>query len=298
MRYRPFGASGKAVSAVSLVLTETTAAPTPQAWRGVLFGAMECGINCFELVSGSETLARGVSEALQAVDRGLLFLTWRIRGEAGGGALDAGALGQTVRQALALTSARYFDLVMFDEAALQSLTPDAEALLGDLKSAGLVVHSGIRGDGPATDEAVRRGGFDALASPFSLISDGRTRRRVKDAAEADMAVIAYDAIPAELCRPVQQQQKAAGLLRRAAEPLAGVGTYNFLHDTRGWLPEELCLGYALTEPAFATVQIDTLTPAAVERLAAVAERDLPTGVVAQIEMARFGAREAAQAQRA
>lgn len=294
MRYRPFGATGKAVSAVSLVLTETRAAPTPQAWRSVLFGAMECGINTFELVAGSEILARGVSEALQAVERGLLCLTWRLRGDPSR-PMDAAALGQAIRDGLALTSAAYFDLVMLDELAIQMLTPDAEALLADLKSAGLVRQAGVRGEGAAVDEAIRKGGFEAFSSPFSLVSDGRTRRRVKDAAELDMAVIAYDAIPAELCRPVQEQRKAAGLLRRRSDPLAGVGTYNFLHETRGWTPEELCLGYALTEPAFATVQVDTLSAAAIERLAAVTERDLPTGVVAQIEMARFGVREAQRA---
>ncbi|HEX2561798.1 aldo/keto reductase [Phenylobacterium sp.] len=294
MRYRPFGATGKAVSAVSLVLTETRAAPTPQAWRSVLFGAMECGINTFELIAGSETLARGVNEALQAVDRGLLFLTWRICGDPAR-PMDAAALGRAIRDGLSLTSAAYFDLVMLDEPAVQTLTADAEALLGDLKSAGLVRQAGVRGEGAAVDEAIRKGGFEAFSSPFSLVSDGRTRRRVKDAAEADMAVIAYDAIPAELCRPVQEQQKTAGLLRRRSDPLSGVGTYNFLHETRGWIAEELCLGYALTEPAFATVQIDTLSAAAIERLAGVPERDLPTGVVAQIEMARFGVREAQRA---
>ncbi|MDD3836496.1 MAG: aldo/keto reductase [Phenylobacterium sp.] len=286
MRYRPFGVAGKAVSAVSLTLSETAAVPTAQAWRGVLFGAMECGINAFDVVAGCEPLARGVAEALQAVDRDLLFLGWRLRGE-GLPALDADALGQAVRQALAATSAGYFDLVTFDEASAELLTPDAEALLAELKGAGLVLHTAIRGDGPLTDAAVRESRFDALASPFSLVSDGRIRRRVKDAAQADMAVIAYDAIPADLCRPPQQRMKAAGLLRRSVDPLAGVGTYNFLHETRGWAAEELCLGYALTEPAFATVQIDTLSAAAIERLSGVTERDLPTGVTAQIEMARF-----------
>lgn len=293
MRYRPFGASGKAVSAVSLVLTDTRAAPTPQAWRGVLFGAMECGINAFEIVGGSNTVSRGVGEALQAVERGLLFLTWRICGHPSH-PLNADVLGRSIRDGLALTSARYFDLLMLDEEAVQTLTPDAEALLADLKSSGLIVHAGLRGDGDVIDQALRKGSFEAFASPFSLVSDGRSRRRVKDAAEADMAVIAYDAIPLELCRPPQVQQRSAGLLRRA-DPLAGVGTYNFLHETRGWLAEELCLGYALTEPAFSTVQIDTLAPAAIERLANVTERDLPTGVVAQIEMARFGVREAQRA---
>src|SRR5690606_2640819 len=99
MRYRPFGVAGKAVSAVSLTLSETAAAPTAQAWRGVLFGAMECGINAFDVVAGCEPLARGVAEALQAVDRDLLFLGWRLRGESLP-ALDADVLGQAVRQAL------------------------------------------------------------------------------------------------------------------------------------------------------------------------------------------------------
>lgn len=297
MRYRPFGATGKAISAVSLSLCETAAAPTSQAWRTVLFGAMECGVNGFDLAAGCEPMARGVGEALQAVDRNLLFLGWRVRGD-GHQRLDAEGLGQAVHQALALTSASYFDLVTFDETAAAQLTPEAEALLADLKSAGLVLHTAIRGEGAAVDEAVRKGAFDALASPFSLVSDGRTRRRIKDAAEANMAVIAYDAIPAELCRPPQQQRKAAGLLRRTSDPLDGVGSYNFLHETRGWLAEELCLGYALTEPAFATVQIENLSAAAIERLAAVSERDLPTGVVAQIEMARFCPGDADQRRRA
>nr|QQZ51467.1 hypothetical protein JKL49_10905 [Phenylobacterium glaciei] len=43
MRYRPFGASGKAVSAISLLLREAPNMTTPHAWRTLVFGAMECG---------------------------------------------------------------------------------------------------------------------------------------------------------------------------------------------------------------------------------------------------------------
>lgn len=297
MRYRPFGASGKAVSAVSLLLRETSAAPTPQAWRGLLFGAMECGINCFELVAGSDTLARGMNEAMRAVERGLLFLSWRIYGDIHR-PLGADELGQSIRDGLSQTAAGYFDLLTLDEAAIQTLTPEAEALLNDMKGAGLVLQTGVFGDGAGADACVETARVDVLASPFNLLSDGRTRRRVKDAAAADMVAVAYDAIPADLCRPPQQQRKAAGLLRRSAEPLAGVGTYLFLHETRGWTAEELCLGYALTEPSFATVQIATLSTPLIERLAAVTDRDLPTGVVAQIEMARFSPAEAPQQRRA
>ncbi|MBP7649752.1 MAG: hypothetical protein KA744_07890, partial [Phenylobacterium sp.] len=74
-----------------------------------------------------------------------------------------------------------------------------------------------------------------------------------------------------------------------AEPLAGAGTYAFLHQTHGWSAEEVCLAYALTEPAFATVQVEQFRAEAIERLALITDKDLPTGVAAQIEMARFSA---------
>ena len=39
MRYRPFGISGKAVSAVSLLLREAPNMTTPQAWWAMVFAA-------------------------------------------------------------------------------------------------------------------------------------------------------------------------------------------------------------------------------------------------------------------
>ena len=50
----------------------------------------------------------------------------------------------------------------------------------------------------------------------------------------------------------------------------------------------MCLAYALTEPAFASIQLEGWRADLIERMAAVTDRDLPTGVAAQIEMARFG----------
>jgi len=63
--------------------------------------------------------------------------------------------------------------------------------------------------------------------------------------------------------------------------------YAFLEDSNGWTAEEICLGYALTEPSLTTVQTATQDPDHLHRLALVADRDLPTGISAQIEMARF-----------
>ena len=87
------------------------------------------------------------------------------------------------------------------------------------------------------------------------------------------------------------------LWRRRTDPLDDVGGYEFLHNTRGWSGEEICLGYALTEPSLATVQVITTKRDKLEALAAVVERDLPTGCAAQIEMARFSAEQAAGTKR-
>ena len=85
--------------------------------------------------------------------------------------------------------------------------------------------------------------------------------------------------------------------QRRTDPLADVGGYEFLTNTPGWSAEDICLGYALTEPSLATVRVTADSPQEVERLAAVVERDLPTGVCAQIEMARFSAQEREKAAR-
>ena len=81
MRYRPYGVTGKAVSAVSLLLREAPNMNTPHAWRTVMFAAMENGINSFELAAGIDVMALGVGEALRSVERRLLFLGWRLRGD-------------------------------------------------------------------------------------------------------------------------------------------------------------------------------------------------------------------------
>ncbi|MDI1364252.1 MAG: hypothetical protein PSX79_05200 [bacterium] len=46
MRYRPFGAKGVTVSAISLRLEDEPRLKTGH-WRDVIFAALESGINCF-----------------------------------------------------------------------------------------------------------------------------------------------------------------------------------------------------------------------------------------------------------
>lgn len=286
MRYRPFGNSGKAVSAMSLLLREAPGLNTPLAWRNLLFSALENGVNTFEVCANSDVLALGVGETLRAVERRLVFLAWRLRGD-GRRPVTAEMISQSVRAGLQRTGAGYFDLLLLDEQAFVTLTDDGRTYLGDLCAAGLCHQVGVAGEGPAIDQCIAGHEFETLAIPFNLTSDWKARRRLKDSAAAAMTVIGYDAFPHQLIRTSVGAAAKPGLFRKA-EPLAGAGTYAFLHDTPGWTAEELCLAYALTEPAFATIQVEAFRPEAIERLASVTDRDLPTGVAAQIEMARFG----------
>lgn len=287
MRYRPFGATGKAVSAVSLFLREAPNMGVPGQWRQLAFAAMENGVNCFEVAAGADVAALGMGEALHAVERRLIFLAWRLRGDPGG-VLTAEAIAASVREGLQKTGAVYFDLLMMDEAAYATLAPGALDYLTELRGSGLCLQVGVVGDGDAADASIASGAFDVLATPFSLVSDWQARRRIKDASAANMTLVAYDPFPTALAKAPAIQPVRKGVFTKA-EPLAGAGTYAFLHETSGWTPEELCLAYSLTEPAFATMQIEAFRTDMVERLAGVPDRDLPTGVAAQIEMARFSA---------
>lgn len=294
MRYRPFGASGKAVSAVSLLLRDAPNMGAPGAWRTLIISAMENGVNSFEATAGSDVLAIGLGEALSVVERRLIFLAWRLRGNPAG-AITARDIADNVRAALQRTRAGYLDLLMMDETAAETMTPDAHTYLADLRNGGVCLQIGVVGDGPVIDRCISNDVFDVLATSFNLVSDWQTRRRIRDASAANMTLIGVDPFPTGLqatptVRNETERPMRRGLLGvRRPDPLAAsVGAYGFLHDTPGWSYEELCLGFALTEPAFASIQLEAGRADMIERMSAVTDKDLPTGVAAQIEMARFG----------
>ena len=291
MRYRPFGATGKAVSAVSLLLRDAPNMNTPQAWRIMAFAAMENGINCFELTAGLDVMALGIGEALRSVERRLMFLSWRLRGD-GSHALTAEMIAASVRNGLQRTGAIYFDMLTMDEVAYEAMDDRAHAYLSDLRAAGLCLQIGIVGDGPTVDACIIKGSLDVLVTPFDLTSDWQARRRVRDASDKNMTIIACEPFPAAQIRAAgggnsNAMRRGGNSLLKRTDPLAGTGTYAFLHQTSNWTAEEVCLAYLLTEPTFASIQVEAFRAESISRYAGVADRDLPTGVAAQIEMARF-----------
>jgi aryl-alcohol dehydrogenase-like predicted oxidoreductase len=280
MRYRPLGARGQVVSAVSLVLAPDAERDAGD-WVSMIYAALECGVSGFEIRALDAALASGLAQALAGVDRKLMFVAMRVAGWRGRTA-TLEQVGKEVRGALTHTRLDYLDAVLMHGRS----APKAAALreLAALKSAGVVRALGVAGDDTGLDALVTDGALDLLATSYSLLSGWAERRRIRDAVASDMAVIGYGAYPREQLGPLIGRKA-----RDRANPLAGIGGYGFLQETREWTPEELCLAYALTEPALATVLVRAETTDHLERLAAVADRDLPSGVAAQIEMARFSA---------
>lgn len=272
MRYRSFGKSGQVVSAVSLLL-DGKSRHSAREWRNLVRIALDCGINGFEIAGEVPALIEGAAEGFSAVERELLFVTWRPT-------VFAADPANTVEAFVARTGLEYLDLMAFD-----GPPPNAPSLEG-LKGTRRVRAYGLGGQDNESDLLLARGAFDALSAPYSPASGWKERNRIKAAAARDMAVVAHSVCP-DAVLPKPQGVLKKSFFRDRANPLSGAGSYRFMDSTPGWTPEEICLAYVLTEPSVTTVRMEVDRAEHIERLADVPEKDLPTGVAAQIEMARF-----------
>lgn len=287
MRYRPLGARGQVVSAISLILEPDPSRRRPADWISLIYAALECGVSSFEIRSLDPAMGEGVAAALASVDRRLVFVSLRLTVQPHAAASLAAVSGQ-LRAAVAATGLAYLDAALLGPEALAS--PQGLKELRALKSAGLVRALGVFGAGESVDGLVAAGELDLLATEYSLLSGWAERRRVRSALATDMGVLGYGHFPREQLEALTQPRAKA-----VRNPLAGMGGYGFLNETRDWTCEELCLAYALTEPSLATVQVRVQSIEHLEQLAAVPDRELPAATAAQIEMARFSSPAEAEA---
>lgn len=288
MRYRPFALTGMAVSVLSLELNGEDDRRKPGDWRDLVHAAFEEGVNAFEIVNPSPALMTGFAEGAEAVRRSLLFVGLRADPS-----VDAPRFQAWVRQVIDEGRLGHLDLLALNAGATRAEELLAAAIL--LKEADVTRRLAVAGEGELVAEDVASDLFDTLITPYSLLSGWRTRNLVRQSMERRMGVIGSDSCPAELESLVESAEESAkpGWFKRP-KPLAGVGTYAFLGTTRGWSAEQLCLAYALTEPSLATVQVAVEGRKHLALLAGVTDRDLPSAVSAQIEMARFSADETAR----
>jgi aryl-alcohol dehydrogenase-like predicted oxidoreductase len=243
-------------------------------WRAMVLAAMDHGVNCFEIAGAAPPLIEGFTEAVEGIERELLFVAWRPHDFPSDPA-------HMVESFLTRTGLDYLDLLEF-----HGVFPDADAITR-LRQARMLRGLGLATDDEDTDLLVARGAFRALRTVYSPVSGWKERNRLKAAAGKDMAVIACNAWP-ESMQPKGDLAPRRSWFRPRGHPLRDlVGGYRFLYGTPGWTPEEICIAYVLTEPAVTTVQVEVDRLDRLARLVDVPDRDLPTGVAAQIEMARF-----------
>ena len=294
MRYRSLNQTGATASAVSLILPDVNMREAERI--KMIHAALESGINTFEIQSQNPEIGAALAKGLGDLDRRLitvaLRLTWSRRAEPGQPSGSA-AIAQTIEAMAEQTGLRGLDLAIIDAPDAEPPPPEAIAVLQSARAQGLVSRLGVAGEGEVVQEHIRSGKFDALAMRFNVHSGWAARNRVRDASSRDMAVIGYDRYPSRQALGLPAAlARTGGLLARLltgkpAPEKVGTTSYAFLNDTPGWTAEEVCLAYALTEPALTTVQIDPVDVAALKALAQVPDRELPSGLAAQIEMARF-----------
>ena len=286
MRYRPLGVTGRTVSAMTLAFGDE---PRGDAARiRLVYAALESGVNSFELRSADPDVARALGKGLLAVERDMAVVSLRIPWTGGAG---REAVMGPVEAALLASRLGHFDLLLLDD--WPHLDMELLQALGAAKASERVTCVGASGE--AFDRGRHRPEIDALLCAYNLQAGWPERNRIRNAVERGKFVIGQDSYPELGAAPATSAQGAAPVSRglfsfsKKPPPIEKTGGYEFMRRTPGWSPDEICLAYALTEPSLASVVIEAVTPEDVERLAAVAERELPTGMPAQIEMARFAA---------
>ncbi|MBW8881027.1 MAG: aldo/keto reductase [Asticcacaulis sp.] len=298
MRYRPFGRSGLALSTIGLRLNADKLRKNHALLQKLILTALENGINTYHFESTEPAFLTAAAEIFSVVERKLLFITMNAHEPQQ--APDRAAYAFTpVRERLRAiikdSGLHWIDLLMFAVPGANDMPEDTLDFLRTLQKSRMLRYLGAQAETEDIQALVKGGQFDVLATSFDIDSTWDKRRQIDNAIHREMNVFstafypdgyrkASDVVPADARRGW-----FGGKIRN---PLAGAGTHAFLHQTAGWTPEELCLGYALSQPSLACIFVDPEDSEHLEALADVPERNLPPSVPAQIEMARFNAKRA------
>lgn len=300
MRYRPFGRGGGALSSVSVRLGAGAAMRGPDFVRGLIYAALEQGVNAYVLESADPVLAEMVGDALSAVERELVTVAVTLGAGDGrrGAVRDFSPEGLThaIDRVLHVSGLGWIDIALLDQPGENELPQISLQALKAQRSAGRTRMLGVAGDGEVMDAYVSTGAFDVLATPYHVNASWQVRSRIRAARDCDMTIMAYGFYPSLLSRgqrvapteaPVRRGLFGFGSGRDTpATQAPPADSFAFLHHVQGWTAEQLCLAFVLTDPAMTSVMVDVDTVERLNQIIDVPERDLPAGLAAQIEMAR------------
>jgi len=304
MRYRPFGSTGAAISNITLSLGIDAVSRGPEAAAELIYAALEAGINSYRLESADPVLAEVVGHALSSVERKLLIVSLTLgrrdtRRQDVDRDFSAESMTHAIDRALHVSGLGWIDVALLERPGEQELPQSSLNALKALRATQRVRFLGVFGDDEVMDAYVSTGAFDVLATPSNVNSSWKVRARIRAAQEQDMAVMVYDYFPEALsskkkATTVHEEKKGffgfgGGPKRAKDDPLAGAGTFAFLHETPHWDAESICLAHVMNDPSVATVLVQARDVARLEALSKIPDRDMPPGLSAQIEMARVGA---------
>jgi aryl-alcohol dehydrogenase-like predicted oxidoreductase len=286
MRYRPLGKNGTAISALTIVMPSD---PTPRAdVIQLVYSALESGINAFEFsATGDLDVLRAGCEALKAVERDLVLVGLRLDHEPNERDLSPATFERAIKTALGEAQIERLDLVVLDCPAPGDSALPIFQMAEKLRDARRLRLLGVVGDGADLDRHIDEGRFDLVSMPFHIGSGWVERNRLKRAIGAEMIVTASSFMPPNL--PAKEESAATRGLKR----LIGKGenpayqAYEFLYRSPDWSAEQICLGFTLTEPSLASVRIHCSKADQVQAMAPIPDKEMPNGVPARIEMARF-----------
>lgn len=280
MRYRPFAHAGQSVSAITLAIPPGM---KPREADALVCAALECGVNGYLIELGDLAGAEALGGACAVVERRMLLIHVRAR-------LPLDRPDVALRETLAAGGLGAADSLLIDLSGEEAVEPGELMALERLRRDRLAVRLGVWGEGEAVDAQLARFAFDVLATRYNVRSGWVERNRIKAATERGMAILGFG-FHVDAAKEIKAEQgPRTGLRKLFHRPTPGVAhAYDFLHQTSGWTPEQLTLAYALTEPALASVVIQTADVRRLETLAAAVEREMPAATAAQIEIARFAA---------
>jgi len=293
VRYRPFGRSGLALSTVGLRLKSETFARNPALMRKLIVCALENGINTYHFDSLAPAFLQIAAEAFSVVDRKLLFVSATAHEPFQAADPETYALAplkERLRGAIKDSGLQWLDLLYFAQPGAASLSNDSLNFLHSLQKSKMLRYLGGMGETSDIPALIASEQFSVIQTRFDIDSSWDKRRKIDDAVVRDINIIATDFFPdiyRKAADVVPREARRGFFGGRPKNPLAGAGTHAFLHQTPDWTPEELCLGYALSQPSMSCILIDAENTDHLESLAEVPERYLPPSVPAQIEMARF-----------